>query len=78
MIKKIIVSTNLAETSLTIEGVEIVIDCGLARIPSFDESRGINTLLLKRFQLHQQIRGLVVQVEFAQAFVSGFGLSLKT
>ena len=49
--RKIIVSTNLAETSLTIEGVEIVIDCGLARIPSFDESRGINTLLLKKISI---------------------------
>ena len=29
--RKIIVSTNLAETSLTIEGIKIVIDTGLAK-----------------------------------------------
>jgi ATP-dependent helicase HrpB len=41
---KIIVSTNIAETSLTIPGVTLVIDSGLARIPSYDPRRGINTL----------------------------------
>lgn len=45
---KIIVATNVAETSLTIEGVRTVIDCGLARIASFEPRRGINTLLIKR------------------------------
>lgn len=41
---KIIVSTNVAETSLTIDGVRTVIDSGLARISSFDPRRGIDTL----------------------------------
>src|SRR4029079_7358946 len=45
--RKIIVSTNVAETSLTIEGVTTVIDCGLARIARFDPHRGINTLLIE-------------------------------
>lgn len=45
---KIIVSTNVAESSLTIEGVRLVIDSGLARIPKFDPARGINTLLVER------------------------------
>ena len=49
--RKIIVSTNIAETSLTINGVKIVIDCGLARIPSYDEVRGINTLLLNKISV---------------------------
>ena len=49
--RKIIVSTNIAETSLTINGVNIVIDCGLARIPSYDEVRGINTLLLNKISV---------------------------
>ena len=42
--RKIIVTTNIAETSLTIEGVTAVIDSGLARIARFDGARGINTL----------------------------------
>jgi ATP-dependent helicase HrpB len=46
--RKIIVSTNVAETSLTIDGVRIVIDSGLARIPRYDPHRGINTLLIDR------------------------------
>lgn len=45
---KIIVSTNVAETSLTIEGVRTVIDSGLARVASFEPRRGINTLLIKK------------------------------
>jgi len=42
--RKIIVATNIAETSLTISGVRHVIDSGLARISRFDPSRGFNTL----------------------------------
>ena len=43
--RKIIVSTNLAETSLTIEGIKIVIDTGLAKKHRFDPYRKINVLL---------------------------------
>lgn len=46
--RKIIVATNVAETSLTIDGVRLVIDAGLARIPRFDPNRGINTLLIEK------------------------------
>jgi len=46
--RKIIVATNVAETSLTIEGVRVVIDSGLARIARFDPYRGINTLLVEK------------------------------
>jgi ATP-dependent helicase HrpB len=45
---KIIVATNVAETSLTIEGVRSVIDSGLARISSYEPRRAINTLLIKK------------------------------
>lgn len=44
---RIIVSTNVAETSLTIEGVRLVIDSGQARVPNYDPNRGINTLLIE-------------------------------
>jgi ATP-dependent helicase HrpB len=46
--RKIIVSTNVAETSLTIDGVRAVIDGGLARVARFDPHRGINTLLIEK------------------------------
>src|SRR5207244_5637641 len=46
--RRAIVSTNVAETSLTIDGVQVVIDSGLARIARFDPRRGINTLLVEK------------------------------
>ena len=46
--RKIVVATNVAETSLTIDNIRLVIDSGLARIPRFDPYRGINTLLVER------------------------------
>jgi ATP-dependent helicase HrpB len=46
--RRAIVATNVAETSLTIEGVQVVIDSGLARIARFDARRGINTLLVEK------------------------------
>jgi len=49
--RKVIVSTNIAETSLTIEGVKFVIDSGLARVARYDASRGVNTLLIERISL---------------------------
>jgi len=49
--RKIIVSTNVAETSLTIDGVTAVVDCGLARMARFDPHRGINTLLIEKISV---------------------------
>ena len=46
--RKVVVSTNVAETSLTIDGVRVVIDSGLARVARFDPYRGINTLLVEK------------------------------
>jgi ATP-dependent helicase HrpB len=46
--RRIIVSTNVAETSLTIEGVRAVIDSGMARIAEYDARRGINTLTVQK------------------------------
>jgi ATP-dependent helicase HrpB len=45
---KVVVATNVAETSITIDGVRLVIDSGLARIPRYDPYRGINTLLIEK------------------------------
>jgi len=49
--RKIIVSTNVAETSLTIDGVTVVVDCGLARVARYDPHRGINTLLIEKISI---------------------------
>jgi ATP-dependent helicase HrpB len=45
--RKIIVATNVAETSITIEGVCHVIDSGLARVHRHDPRRGIDALLVE-------------------------------
>ncbi len=45
---KVVVSTNVAETSVTIDGVRLVIDSGQARIPRYDPHRGINTLWVEK------------------------------
>ncbi|HSR88480.1 MAG TPA: helicase-related protein, partial [Pontiella sp.] len=46
--RKVVVSTNVAETSITIDGIRVVIDSGLARIARYDPHRGIDTLLVER------------------------------
>jgi ATP-dependent helicase HrpB len=46
--RKIVLATNIAETSLTIDGVSTVIDGGVARVASFDAERGIDRLELRR------------------------------
>lgn len=45
--RKVVVATNVAETSLTIDGVRIVIDSGLARMADYDPARGLNTLTVQ-------------------------------
>ncbi len=39
--RKVVLATSIAETSLTIEGVRIVIDCGLARRPRYEPGIGL-------------------------------------
>jgi ATP-dependent helicase HrpB len=46
--RKVVVATNVAETSITIDGIRFVVDSGLARIPRYDPNRGINTLLIEK------------------------------
>jgi ATP-dependent helicase HrpB len=43
--RKIVLATNIAETSLTIEGVYVVIDSGLTRMLRYDPSTGMNRLV---------------------------------
>ena len=42
--RKIVLTTTIAETSLTIEGIEAVIDTGLKRVPRFDPAAGMTSL----------------------------------
>jgi ATP-dependent helicase HrpB len=42
--RKIVLATSIAETSLTIEGIRVVIDSGLARVPRFDPRSGLTRL----------------------------------
>jgi ATP-dependent helicase HrpB len=46
--RKVVLATNVAETSLTIEGIRTVIDTGLARFAAFDPARGLDRLELGR------------------------------
>ncbi len=43
--RKIVLATNIAETSLTIEGIQVVIDSGLTRRLQFDPASGMNRLI---------------------------------
>ena len=43
--RKIVLATNIAETSLTIEGVRVVIDSGLTRMLRYDPATGMNRLV---------------------------------
>src|SRR3954454_3648791 len=46
-LRKVVVSTNVAETSVTIDGIRHVVDSGLARVARYDADRGIGTLFLE-------------------------------
>jgi len=45
--RKIVLATNIAETSLTIEGIDCVIDSGLERILDYDPSSAMNRLITR-------------------------------
>jgi len=42
--RRVVVSTDIAETSLTVDGVSIVVDAGQARVPRFDQRTGMSRL----------------------------------
>ena len=46
--RKVVLATSIAETSLTIEGVRVVIDSGLARVPRFEPGSGLTRLATVR------------------------------
>ena len=54
--RKIVLATNIAETSLTIEGVDVVVDSGLVRVPAFDPSSGMTRLSTQRISRASSIQ----------------------
>ncbi len=46
--RKVVLATNLAETSLTVDGVTLVIDSGLQKVLRYDADRGLDRLVLER------------------------------
>jgi len=46
--RKVVLATSIAETSLTIEGIAIVVDSGFARVPAYDPATGLTTLETRR------------------------------
>ena len=46
--RKVVLATPIAETSLTIEGIGVVVDAGFVRVPEFDPRSGLTRLTTKR------------------------------
>ena len=46
-LRKVVVATNVAETSVTIDGIQHVVDSGLARVARYEAERGISTLFVE-------------------------------
>lgn len=63
--RKVVLATSVAETSLTIEGVRVVIDGGLSRVPRFEASSGLTRLATVRVSRSsaEQRRGRAGRVE---------------
>ncbi|HEU4698614.1 MAG TPA: DEAD/DEAH box helicase, partial [Gemmatimonadales bacterium] len=47
-LRKVVLATSIAETSLTIEGVRVVVDAGFARVPRFSPRTGMTRLVTVR------------------------------
>lgn len=69
--RRVILSTNLAESSVTLHGIGAVIDSGLARIPRFDPGVGLDRLELTRIPLES------VRQRAGRAGRTGPGLNLR-
>ncbi|WP_333591238.1 ATP-dependent helicase HrpB [Brevundimonas sp.] len=63
--RKVVLATSVAETSLTIEGVRVVVDSGLSRVPRFDPASGLTRLATVRVSRSsaEQRRGRAGRIE---------------
>ncbi len=50
-IRKVVLATSIAETSLTLAGVRVVVDAGFSRVPRYDPARGLTRLETVRVSL---------------------------
>ncbi|MDQ8756735.1 ATP-dependent helicase HrpB [Sphingosinicella sp. LHD-64] len=46
--RKLVLATSIAETSLTLDGLQVVVDSGLARRPRYDRAAGLSRLVTER------------------------------
>ncbi|WP_145594094.1 ATP-dependent helicase HrpB [Yersinia aleksiciae] len=54
--RKVVLATNIAETSLTIEGIRLVVDSGLERVARFDVKNGLTRLVTQRISQASMIQ----------------------
>ena len=54
--RKVVLATNIAETSLTIEGIRLVVDCTLERVARFDPRSGLTRLITQRISQASMIQ----------------------
>lgn len=72
--RKVVIATNIAETSLTVPGIIFVIDSGLVKQMDFNPHTGINSLITK----HHAIKGLEQRKGRAGRIEPGFYYALYT
>ena len=77
--RKVVLATNIAETSLTINGVRVVIDAGLARVPRFDPGSGMTRLDTQRISRASATqRAGRAGTAWSRVFVIGCGRRIST
>lgn len=54
--RKVVLATSIAESALTIEGIRVVVDTGLARVPRFSSRNGLTRLVTQRISLDRAVQ----------------------
>jgi ATP-dependent helicase HrpB len=75
-LRKIVLATSIAETSLTIEGITTVIDSGYSRVPRFDARSGLTKL--ETIRAMRLINVLAVLAAWGLACVIACGQKIRT
>jgi hypothetical protein len=71
--RRIVLATNVAESSVTLPGIRTVVDTGLAREPRFDPNSGFTRLETVTFRRHRPISAPVVLAAWRKARLIGSG-----